>query len=174
MKGMSLIVKTVTRWVKVFIFLFGVYLIITGHLTPGGGFSGGVIIACSYILLTLAYGKDFAMGRFGTGTSKLLDSSGALIFLIVGLTGFVSGGMFFTNYLQKNFPGEELKLLNSGTIPISNIAIGIKVASSLFLVFIILSALRLVTGTDGIKKIVQDEELAGRKQASCSPMQPKE
>ena len=66
--------------------------------------------------------------------------------------------MFFANYLQKNFPGEELKLLNSGTIPISNIAIGIKVASSLFLVFIILSVLRMVTGTDGIKRMVQDEE----------------
>ena len=158
MKGMSLIVKTVTRWVKVFIFLFGVYLIITGHLTPGGGFSGGVIIACSYILLTLAYGKDFAMGRFGTGSSKLLDSFGALIFLIVGLTGFGAGGVFFANYLLKRFPSEELGILSSGSILISNIAIGIKVASSLFLVFIILSVLRLVTGTDGIKKMVQDEE----------------
>ena len=55
MKGMTLIVKTVTRWVKVFIFLFGVYIVITGHLGPGGGFAGGLIIACSYILLTLAF-----------------------------------------------------------------------------------------------------------------------
>ena len=54
MKGMTLIVKTVTRWVKVFIFQYGIYVIITGHLAPGGGFAGGVIIACSYILLTLA------------------------------------------------------------------------------------------------------------------------
>ncbi|MDA3940149.1 MAG: hypothetical protein PF693_12735 [Spirochaetia bacterium] len=158
MKGMSLIVKTVTRWVKVFIFLFGVYLIITGHLSPGGGFSGGVIIACSYILLTLAFGKEFTLNRFGTGIAKVLDSSSALIFLIVGLLGFGSGGVFFANYLQKRFPGEELSLLGSGNILISNIAIGIKVASSLFLVFIILSVLRLVTGTDGIKRIVQDEE----------------
>ena len=158
MKGMSLIVKTVTRWVKVFIFLFGVYLIITGHLAPGGGFGGGVIIACSYILLILAYGKEFTMKRFGTGTAKVLDSTGSLIFLTVGLTGFVSGGVFFTNYLQKRFPMEEVSLLSSGTILINNIAIGIKVASSLFLVFIILSVIRLVTGTDGIKKMIQDEE----------------
>lgn len=158
MKGMSLIVKTVTRWVKVFIFLFGVYLIITGHLAPGGGFGGGVIIACSYILLTLAYGKDFAMGRYGTRTSKLLDSSGALLFLTVGLIGFTSGGVFFTNYLRKRFPIEELGVISSGSILLSNIAIGIKVASSLFLVFIILSVLRMVTGKDGIKRMVQDEE----------------
>ena len=42
MKGMTVIVKTVTRWVKVFIFLYGIYIIITGHLSPGGGFAGGV------------------------------------------------------------------------------------------------------------------------------------
>jgi multicomponent Na+:H+ antiporter subunit B len=152
MKGMSLIVKTVTRWVKVFIFLFGVYLIITGHLTPGGGFAGGVIIACSYILLTLAYGKDFTLKRFRTGVAKFLSSTGALLFLIVGLSALGSGGMFLSNYLRNNFPGEELSLLGSGTISIIDIAIGILVASSLFHVFIILSALRLVTGTDGGEK----------------------
>ena len=38
MKGMTVIVRTVTRWVKVFIFLYGIYIIITGHLAPGGGY----------------------------------------------------------------------------------------------------------------------------------------
>ena len=42
MSGMTVIVKTITRWVKVFIFLFGAYIIVTGHLSPGGGFAGGV------------------------------------------------------------------------------------------------------------------------------------
>ena len=45
MKGMTVIVKTIASWVKVLIFLFGLYIIIFGHLTPGGGFSGGVILA---------------------------------------------------------------------------------------------------------------------------------
>jgi hypothetical protein len=63
MNGMTVIVKTVTRWLKVFIFLYGIYIIITGHLAPGGGFAGGVIIACSYMLLTLAYGKEFTLKR---------------------------------------------------------------------------------------------------------------
>jgi len=54
MKGMTIIVKTVSSWVKVLIFLFGIYITIFGHLTPGGGFAGGVILACSYILLMLA------------------------------------------------------------------------------------------------------------------------
>ena len=41
MKGMTIIVKTITSWVKMLIFLFGIYIILFGHLTPGGGFAGG-------------------------------------------------------------------------------------------------------------------------------------
>ena len=60
MKGMTIIVKTVSSWVKVLIFLFGIYVTIFGHLTPGGGFAGGVILAGSYILLMLAFGREYA------------------------------------------------------------------------------------------------------------------
>ena len=158
MKGMTPIVKTVTRWVKVFIFLYGVYIVITGHLSPGGGFAGGVIIACSYILLTLAYGKEFAFGRLGTRLAGHLDSAGALVFVGVALLGLAFGGVFFSNFLLVRYAGEELALLSSGTILISNIAIGLKVAASLFLVFAILSVLRIVAAGDGSLTMIQDEE----------------
>jgi multisubunit Na+/H+ antiporter MnhB subunit len=158
MKGMTLIVKTVTRWVKVFIFLFGAYIVITGHLGPGGGFAGGVIIACSYILLTLAFGKEFALQRLKVGAAHGLDSSGSLIFLLIALFGLGYGGTFFANFLQKRYPGLEFHLLSSGTIPLSNIAVGLKVASSLFLVFVILSVLRIVVARDGTRAMVQEEE----------------
>ncbi len=158
MKGMTVIVKTITRWVKVFIFLYGIYLIITGHLAPGGGFAGGVIIACSYMLLTLAYGKDFVLKRLSSGAAHNLDSSGALLFLVVALFGLGYGGIFFANFLEKRFPGAEFALLSAGTIPISNIAIGLKVAASLFLIFVILAALRIVLAEDGSHKMIQEEE----------------
>ena len=158
MKGMSLIVKTITRWVQVFIFLYGVYIVITGHLGPGGGFAGGVIIACSYILLTLAYGKEFALKRLSSRAAHHLDSSGALLFLVVALFGLGSGGIFFANFLQARYPGVAFQLLSSGTIPISNIAIGLKVFASLFLIFVILSVLRIVVAADGTQVMVQDEE----------------
>ena len=158
MKGMTVIVKTVTRWVKVFIFLYGIYIIITGHLAPGGGFAGGVIIACSYILLTLAYGKEFALKRFSVPAAHRLDSSAALLFLIVALFGLGSGGIFFANFLQKRYPGSDFALLSSGIIPIGNIAIGMKVAASLFLIFVILAVLRIVLAEDGSRKMIQEQE----------------
>lgn len=158
MNGMSLIVKTVTRWVKVFIFLFGAYIVITGHLTPGGGFAGGVIIACSYILLTLAFGKQFASRHLSTPAAHDLDSSGSLLFLAVACLGLGTSGVFFANYLERRFPGRAFHILSAGTIPISNIAIGVKVAASLFLIFMILSVLRIVISSDGEKKMIQSEE----------------
>ena len=57
MAGMTIIVKTISSWVKVLIIVFGIYIILFGHLTPGGGFAGGVILASSYILLMLAFGR---------------------------------------------------------------------------------------------------------------------
>ena len=41
MKGMSIIVKTVSHWMSAFIFLYGLSIVFYGHLTPGGGFPGG-------------------------------------------------------------------------------------------------------------------------------------
>jgi multisubunit Na+/H+ antiporter MnhB subunit len=63
MKGMTVIVKTISSWVKVLIFLFGIYIILFGHLTPGGGFAGGVILASSYVLLL----HQFSLSEILTG-----------------------------------------------------------------------------------------------------------
>ena len=50
MKGMTVIVKKTTQLIAGMVFLYGIYVIIHGHLTPGGGFAGGVILAGSFIL----------------------------------------------------------------------------------------------------------------------------
>ena len=61
MNGMSLIVKRITRYTVGLIFLYGIYIVLHGHLTPGGGFAGGVIIALSFIHIVLAFGKKEAV-----------------------------------------------------------------------------------------------------------------
>lgn len=155
---MTVIVKTVTRWVKAFIFLYGIYIIITGHITPGGGFPGGVILACSYILLTLAYGKEFVDTMLKPVTASRWDSTGALLFLVVALLGLGFGGIFFANILHARYPDLSLSLFSAGFIPISNIAIGIKVGFSIFSVFVILSILRIVINKKGLFTMLQEEE----------------
>jgi multicomponent Na+:H+ antiporter subunit B len=139
-KGMTVIVKTVSSWVKVFIFLFGINIVLFGHLTPGGGFAGGVILASSYVLLMLAFGREFVEENLSLPLASKLDCFGAFLFALIAILGFAFGGIFFVNFLVKY--SQPLRLVSAGTIPLSNIAIGLKVGASLFLVILVLSVFR--------------------------------
>ena len=138
MQGMTIIVKTISSWVKVLIVLFGIYIILFGHLTPGGGFAGGVILASSYVLLMLAFGGEFVKKDLPLSLVSKLDCLGAFMFIMIAILGLVFGGTFFVNFLVDKY-GQPLHLLSAGTIPFSNIAIGLKVGASLFLVIFSLS-----------------------------------
>ncbi|PKP54943.1 sodium:proton antiporter, partial [Candidatus Atribacteria bacterium HGW-Atribacteria-1] len=54
MKEMSRIVRTVTNFVYGFIIIFGFYIIVHGHLTPGGGFQGGAVVGSAFALLLVS------------------------------------------------------------------------------------------------------------------------
>jgi multicomponent Na+:H+ antiporter subunit B len=143
MNGMTVVVKTVSSWVKLLIFLFGIYLILFGHLSPGGGFAGGVILASSYVLLMLAFGRKLVEENLPLPVASRLDCLGAFLFALIALLGLTAGGVFFANFLYQRFlPGEPFDLVSGGTIPLSNIAIGLKVGASLFLVILMLSSFR--------------------------------
>ena len=133
--GMTPIVKTIVRFALGIMVIFGAYIILYGHLTPGGGFAGGVILACGYIILTLAFGKEISLRKMGNEAASILDNLGALAFILIGIFGFTAG-FFFKNFLDH---GRLFDLWSAGTIPLCNIAIGIKVTASLFAVFIALS-----------------------------------
>lgn len=149
MAGMTIIVKTISNWVKVLIFVFGIYIILFGHLTPGGGFAGGVILASSYILLMLAFGRKTVEENLSLKAASKLDCIGALSFVAIAIAGLFFGGSFFINFLhQKYMPGGPLGFLSAGTIPLSNIAIGLKVGASLFLVILIMSVFRMDNSTE--------------------------
>ncbi len=152
MKGMTIIVKNISSWVKVLIFLFGIYIILFGHLTPGGGFAGGVILASSYVLLMLAFGREFAEENLSLPVASKLDCVGALLFAAVALCGLLYGaGSFFWNFIHHEYlvgTDYEFNLVSAGTIPLSNIAIGLKVCTSLFLVTLVLATFRPDISTD--------------------------
>lgn len=132
--GMTLIVKTITRLTVGLILLYGIYIVLHGHLSPGGGFPGGVIIALSFIHLMLAFGKDAALKKLNRVRASFFESLGAIMFLSVALLGFL-GGYFFLNFINK---GEPFNLFSAGIIPICNIAICLKVGAGLFLIFVAL------------------------------------
>jgi len=146
-KGMTIIVMVVTRLTVGLILIFGIYIMLHGHLTPGGGFAGGVIVALSFIHMVLAFGKETALKKVSKSIASYFEGIGAIIFLSVGLIGLF-GGYFFVNVLHH--PDQEKYLLfSSGSILLSNLAICIEVGAGLFSVFL---ALVLFKGDTGDKK----------------------
>lgn len=147
MKGMTVIVKEVTKLISGFIFLYSIYIILYGHLTPGGGFAGGVILACGLVLLLLSFGREFTQTVYGPRGTAFWDVFGALCFLTVALLGYALGGVFFRNFLHRE-PG-DFTLLSGGIIPVCNVAIGIKVGAGLAGAFLALVMFRLAGSAKG-------------------------
>lgn len=137
-KGMSLIVKVITRLTVGLILLYGIYIVLHGHVSPGGGFAGGIIIALSFIHLMLAYGKDVALKKLPKTVMSFFEGIGAILFLSIALLGF-TGGYFFLNFISK---GEPFRLFSAGTIPLYNIAISLKVGVGVFAIFVVLVLLK--------------------------------
>ncbi len=138
-KGMTLIVKTITRLTVGLILLYGIYIVSHGHLSPGGGFAGGVIIALSFIHLMLAFGREVALKKLSQAKASVLESLGAIMFLTIALFGFLGGYFFFNFFLHK---GKPFELFSAGIIPLCNIAICLKVGAGLFAIFAVLVLFR--------------------------------
>jgi multisubunit Na+/H+ antiporter MnhB subunit len=136
MKGMTIIVKKTSQLIAGLVFLYGIYIIIHGHLTPGGGFAGGVIIAGSFILQILAFGSDFLkLVKEESGTT-LYENLSLLIVLFLAVSGLLFGaGIFFKNWFPKGTAGE---LISAGMLPLYNIFVGIEVAASILTIFLAL------------------------------------
>ena len=138
MSGMTIIVKTISSWVKLLIALFGIYIIVFGDFTPGGGFAGGVILASSFILLTLAFGREFLAKNHSVNIALKLTCIGALAFATVAVIPMlIEAEEFFLNFIYKeSLLGTNLEfcLMGSGTIAVAEFAIGLIVAAAIFLV----------------------------------------
>ncbi len=136
MKGMTSIVKKTTQILAGIIFLYGAYVVIHGHLTPGGGFAGGVIMAGAFILVTLAFGSGFLNLKKEETESTATENISILMVILLSLVGLFFGAkVFFLNFLPKGTVGE---LISAGVLPLYNIFVGMEVASSIFIIFLAL------------------------------------
>jgi multicomponent Na+:H+ antiporter subunit B len=113
------------------VLVVAIYVVIHGHLTPGGGFSGGVIGAGA-LLLAYAAGQRARLGGVGSiALLELTEAIGAGGFLLVALGGLVAVGATLQNF----FPlGTSGMLLSAGTIPVGNVAVGIEVVGAVAII----------------------------------------
>ncbi|MFO7819534.1 MAG: hydrogen gas-evolving membrane-bound hydrogenase subunit E [Halanaerobacter sp.] len=118
-----------------FLYIFGFYLIFYGHLSPGGGFAGGVVIATIFVLLTITFGVRRTREEEVLKIKSLLESSAMLGFVIIGLLGIIGGYNFLANGQADFYLGQAGKLISAGTIPWLNLMVGVKVGASLSIIF---------------------------------------
>jgi len=136
MKGMSPIVKKVTQLVTGLVFMYGIYIITHGHLTPGGGFAGGAFLSGAFILLVLSFGSDVLNLRREEEEASVVEGLSILTFTLLAVMGFFVGiRAFFANYLPEGRIGE---LVSAGVIPLYNIAVGVEVGAALLTIFLAL------------------------------------
>jgi multicomponent Na+:H+ antiporter subunit B len=110
--------------------LLGIYVVAHGHLSPGGGFTGGVVLATGALLVYLS-GEYVTLRR--VSPEKLIDvgaSAGTIGFVAIGFLGLLAGAAFLQNILPLGLPGA---LLSAGTIPLINLAVGLEVAGAFVL-----------------------------------------
>lgn len=147
-QGMSLIVKTVCGWVKGFILLYGIHIMLYGHLTPGGGFAGGVIAATAFVLIMLAEGEQAAVKTLSRKTASTWGNLGVLLFWLMAMLGVSVAGIFFINF-RTTPESARLTLFSGGIIPYCDIGISLMVCGSLYLVAQILTPHGLSTDRGG-------------------------
>ena len=129
-----------TNLVLPILLTLGLYIIIHGHLSPGGGFQGGVLIAGAIAIIYIGYGFKGVNKGIAANTFKIAEDIGALGFIILAFIGLIGSGVFFGNVLEKGTPGD---LFSSGSIFLMNFAVGFKVFAGLsFLILIMITNLK--------------------------------
>lgn len=90
----SIIIKTLSRLLIPFIQLFGLYVIMHGHTSPGGGFQGGVILGASFILLGISFGHKKITERFSMKILTITTSLGVFLYGAIGVVCVLLGANF--------------------------------------------------------------------------------
>ena len=121
----SEILSTGSMFLLPLLLLFGVYIFLHGHLTPGGGFQGGVVIASGMLLLMLSRASQ----RINHLVLTLLESLSGFSYVLIGTAGiFLAAGFLDNTVLPLGTYG---RLLSAGAIPLIYSFIGLKVGTEL-------------------------------------------
>lgn len=120
--------------------VLGFYIILHGHLSPGGGFQGGVVVAAGVAMIFLAYGNEGLKRTFPFPNAlKQTENIGSLMYSFFALLGIMMGANFCRNTIFNiGNPGD---LYSSGTIFWMNFSVGLKVMMGVgFMLIIMMTA----------------------------------
>jgi len=127
--GSNFMLRSASKILFPIIMLYGIYVMVYGHLSPGGGFQGGVIIASGVLLLLISY-QEFEVPH---SLIVLLETFAGVSYVLIALIGLLTLDIFLGNFLPHNI-SEMGMLLSGGIIPIIYIIVGIKVGSEMSII----------------------------------------
>lgn len=129
------VLKRVVALLLPFVQMFGLYVIFHGHLSPGGSFSGGIIVGLGFIAFSLVFGLEKGGEKLTERTTTLIESFGTLWYGAMGLVGVLRGSSFLVNKGSGVPLGEPGKLFSGGLILLITLGVGLKVASTMVTLF---------------------------------------
>lgn len=125
----DVILQTTARILVPPIFIFGIYIILAGHLGPGGGFSGGAVIGAGLILYLNAFGFAKTEKFFTAKTYRRMSFCALACYSVAKSYSFYTGANGIESVIPLGTPGA---ILSSGLILLLNICVGIVVAGTMY------------------------------------------
>ncbi|MHC1790578.1 hydrogen gas-evolving membrane-bound hydrogenase subunit E [Solidesulfovibrio sp.] len=136
----NVVVVTTCRLAIPFIQIFGLYVLMHGHYSPGGGFQSGVIFAASYVLLAVSQDLRALSRQLAERAAHLLSLSGVLLYFGIGLSGLAGGANFLDYGGLAGILGISLASGHSLGILLVEIGVGMTVTAALTIIFNLLSS----------------------------------
>jgi len=121
------LLEAVTGTLGPIVLIFGVYVMLYGHLSPGGGFQGGVVIASGIVFLALGNRKESSTSLIRASVLNRIEAAAFLLLILLSLSGILFGSGFFSSplspHLQNSNPAAFIIMLNA--------VIGLKVGAGI-------------------------------------------
>ena len=125
----DLILQRIASFLVPLILLFGVYIIMNGHISPGGGFSGGAVMGAGLILYLNAFGFRKTERFFTFKTFKVVSLCALSFYAVSKAYSFFTGANHLSSFITPGTPG---RLFSAGLIPYLNIAVGLVVCCTMY------------------------------------------
>ena len=123
------IIRTVCKFVIPIILVFGVYILLNGHLSPGGGFSGGSILAAGLMLFAMVWGDSAASAVLRPRRLQTVVLCSLGFYCLAKSYSFYTGANHLHSIISPGTPG---RILSAGLILPLNVAVGFVVCCTMY------------------------------------------
>ncbi len=130
--GDDVILQSAARLLTPLIFVYGIYIILNGHLSPGGGFSGGAVLGAGLILYQNAFGYEKIERFFTYKTFKWVSVCSLLFYSLAKGYHFFTGANHMDSHISTGVPGN---ILSGGLLLPLNFVVGCVVACTMYALF---------------------------------------